>query len=290
MTRRKEDVYIGARFGRLIIYEVFTVGVGRKTYLKVKCICDCGNKHEAKVALLRMGKIKSCGCLNKEPRKNDFNIGDKVGRLLIKDFFYKSKGHRYANCICDCGREVSILLSALRHDKHTKSCGCLGRENQSNKVSIHGESKRKVGRYAHSLYAIWRAMKERCYRKKHSHYDSYGGRGINVCEEWLDDFIKFKEDSLKLGWQEGLTIERINVDRDYEFDNVTFIPLSEQGKNRRNSVKIEYNGKIKNMSDWVRDFKIPKSTFRLWHNRGISIDEMIERKKELDKRRQRHKM
>lgn len=96
-------------------------------------------------------------------------------------------------------------------------------------------------------------MKARCYNPNNKAYKNYGGRGIKICQEWLDDFNKFFEWAISSGFKRELTIERIDNDGDYCPQNCTWIPKNEQSRNRRSCHKITHNGKTLTASEWARE-------------------------------------
>jgi len=131
-------------------------------------------------------------------------------------------------CRCDCGNEVKVMGKSLRYGT-TKSCGCLQKEKsaqigQLNKT--HGMSHKTY------LYGIWAGIKDRCYNKNDEVYHNYGGRGIAMCDEWLDDFAQFVKD---VGERPDSrhTLDRINNDLGYSKDNCRWITKALQSRNRR---------------------------------------------------------
>ena len=100
------------------------------------------------------------------------------------------------------------------------------------------------------LYRIWKNMKARCYRKSAREYGNYGGRGISICEEWKDDFLSFRKWALSNGYKESLTIDRIDVNKDYKPSNCRWITNKEQQNNRRDNRIYEYDGKSLTLSQW----------------------------------------
>ena len=116
----------------------------------------------------------------------------------------------------------------LGHGKTAKSCGCV--QHAENKTNYkHGEKGTR-------LYSVWRAMKKRCLNPNNKNYKNYGGRGINVCNEWLDKnngYINFRDWALNNGYKEGLQIDRINNNGDYELNNCRFVTSQINNQNRR---------------------------------------------------------
>lgn len=176
--------------------------------------------------------------------------GKRFGRLTVikrdEDAINKNGKHvvRYL-CKCDCGNEKIIRKAHLTKGSII-SCGCYQREQLGNRRRKHGLSHKE------RLYSVWLDMKERCRNPKNNHYKSYGGRGIKVCPEWQDDYLKFREWSYSNGYQEeirdsgrnNLTIDRINVDGDYEPNNCRWITNKENCLNKRNTMTLEERFKV----------------------------------------------
>lgn len=217
---------------------------------KWKCLCSCGNYAVATSSALKRGERKSCGCLKK---KYD-HIGERFGRLLVVGEAEEKVVHgqqRSWICRCDCGKTTIVKGSNLRNGI-TNSCGCLALELASKRAKInaykHGDSHER-------LYKIWLGMKERCLNPNTAHYDCYGGRGITLCEEWLD-YPKFKEWAINNGYNEGLTIDRIDVNGNYCPENCRWTTKKEQAQNRRTTLHITFNGEIKTIHEWSQIFGI----------------------------------
>lgn len=115
------------------------------------------------------------------------------------------------------------------------------------------------------LYNIWCGMKSRCYNKNDSHYPRWGGRGIQVCSEWLLDFDNFQVWALHNGYADNLTIDRINNDGNYCPANCRWVTVAEQNNNQRTNRLITYNGKTQNLKQWSKELHINYGTllFRL---------------------------
>lgn len=179
--------------------------------------------------------------------------GMKFGKLTVISLNSRRKYHHYWNCICECGNECIIAGSNLVGGK-TKSCGCHRKENPAILFSTHKQTNTK-------LYYIWINMKSRCYKKYNTDYHNYGLRGIKVCEEW-QKFEPFYEWAMSNGYKEGLSIERIDVNKDYYPENCKWITMSEQAKNKRNTSYLTYNGITKRLVEWAKEFNIHPSNLR----------------------------
>lgn len=170
-------------------------------------------------------------------------IGSRFGNLVVTNRAENdSKGVQQWECLCDCGTIKIVRRNGLAQG--TKSCGCL----QRNAVTTHGHSK-------HKLYNTWKHILGRCYggADKNTQWDDYGGRGIQVCEEWhnVANFIEWAENN---GWEEGLEIDRINNDGDYTPDNCRFVTHDINRRNQRAVRKDNssgYRGVFLHKNKWV---------------------------------------
>ena len=141
--------------------------------------------------------------------------------------------------------------------------------------------------YTHGLtgtrvYKTWESMKARCYNKNDNKYKKYGGRGIKVCDEWLgENGVKsFAEWAYANGFDENKhqkeqSIDRINVDGDYEPNNCRFVNAKVQANNKTNTVFLEYQGKRKSLQEWSDELGIAESTIRWRISKGYSAEKAL---------------
>lgn len=229
----------GQTFGRFTVLErAHNNKDGRAMWL---CRCECGNERIVLGKCLRNGHTQSCGCLNREINSERSLIdhkGERFGRLTVvsrADDYIAPNGKHHVRwlCKCDCGNETIVDVCQLVEGK-TKSCGCLKDEVLSSGNTIHG------GRYDR-LYHVYSNMKNRCYNENADDYKYYGGRGIRICDEWLNSYLSFKEWAYAAGYDDTAekgecTIDRIDVDGNYEPLNCRWVSMDVQSKNRRNVI------------------------------------------------------
>lgn len=191
-------------------------------------------------------------------RKAEDLTGKKFGLLTaikrVDDKIYQS-GNRSVMwlCKCECGNEKIVAKTALVKNE-TRSCGCLKGEN-------HKMSDTR-------LYEIWCGIKRRCKDSSRKDYEIYGGRGIEVCEEWDKSFNKFYNWAIKNGYDDTLTIERIDVNGDYTPQNCTWATKKEQANNKRNNILLTYDNKTQTISQWANELNINETTLRNRIQRG----------------------
>ena len=221
----------GSRFGKLVAVE--DVGVGSTGSRLWKCQCDCGETKVVAANRLVTGHTKSCGC----GRNVSHLEGRTFGRLCVLEKSGRSeKGSVIYKCLCTCG-SIVFVKSHLLKNGGVRSCGCLKREStiKNNRLRLVAVSHVTHGGTGTRLYSIWRGMKNRCYRKSNQAYPHYGGRGIFICDDWLNDFAVFRKWALANGYENNLTIDRINNDDGYCPENCRWVTMKVQARNRRNT-------------------------------------------------------
>lgn len=198
--------------------------------------------------------------------------GQKFGRLTVIKRLLNNKYHcAMWECKCDCDNIVKISSNSLR-SKNTKSCGCLQKERAK---QTGFKNKRNIpNKIRNTLYR----MKTRCYNCKSSKYKYYGGRGIKICSEWLDKengMMSFYNWAIQNNYKDGLTIDRIDVNGNYEPNNCRWVTMKEQANNKRNTRFITYNGECHTITDWAKNTGIPLSILRDRANRKWSVERIF---------------
>lgn len=199
--------------------------------------------------------------------------GKKFGRLeaLRKTDQRSSSGSVKWLFKCECGNEKIILGKSVTSGA-VKSCGCL----HSECAKIQGKKKKTHGMKPPRLYAIWNGMKSRCYNKNNPKYKIYGARGVEVCKTWKKSFVKFRDWALSNGYSDKLSIDRINVDGNYEPDNCRWATQKEQQRNRRNNHIVIIDGKEMCLARVAERYGVNSNTLRNRIRNGIDIEEAIQ--------------
>ena len=188
-------------------------------------------------------------------------IGKKFGRLtILKIDHIEKSGQTYVLCKCDCGTEKIIKFGSVSTGLIV-SCGCRKREVLGLGSITHGQSKTR-------LYSIWLNMRKRCYYSKYIEFENYGGRGISVCDEWRNDFEPFYNWATNNGYADNLSIDRIDVNGNYEPSNCRWANRKQQSRNRNNNILITYNGETKTLIEWaeIKNINYKKLWSRIKHN------------------------
>lgn len=199
----------------------------------------------------------------------------KLTVICKDDSMYDGK-HVFWKCICDCGNEIIVRKDSLISG-HSKSCSCYLQERyKDGHLKTHGMKNTR-------LYAIWLGMKQRCYNKNASKYKNYGGRGVTVCDEWVNDFENFYLWSINNGYEKRLTIDRISVNGNYCPENCRWATFEIQNYNKRTTLKVNVNGIDKTLKELEDEYKIPLSILRKryykYKNGTYSFEDLVSKEK-----------
>lgn len=211
-------------------------------------------------------------------RNNDeMWIGQKFGRLTVVGFERKTGAGRGWNWIvkCDCGTTYAADPYAVKTG-NTKSCGCLKNEIAGARLRKH---RRKTTEYKR-LYEIFSGMKKRCYSESAPRYKDYGGRGISVCEEWMnsdDGFDRFVDWALASGYSDELTIDRIDVDGNYSPENCCWLTRKQQNRNKRETLWVNYRGERVKLREICEEKRLPYGMiYNRIFNKGWDVEKAID--------------
>lgn len=204
-----------------------------------------------------------------EKGKYKFNdlTNNIFGKLTALKVIGRDKNRRLVwLCKCECGNTVYVNSNSLLTG-NTKSCGCGKYGNNKKYGDIPSHHQR--------LYNIWCGIKDRCYNKKCKSYCYYGGRSISMCDEWQNDYLKFKEWAINNGYEKNLTIDRIDVNGNYSPTNCRWVDFKKQANNRTNSHYLIFNNERRTISEWADYLNIKENILRQRIFAGWSVERAI---------------
>lgn len=200
---------------------------------------------------------------------NDVKVGDVFGNWTVLEILPpKTKyGHKQLLCKCACGNVKSVDIFNVIKGKSI-SCGCVRNIATKKSMTTHGKTNTR-------LHYIWVSMKDRCNNPNDQAYAHYGGRGISVCQEWNNDFVTFYEWAINNGYDKTLTIDRIDVNGNYEPSNCRWADKKTQANNKRNNIIITYNNKTQSLKLWCEELNLDYDMIRArwqnpnWENKSV---------------------
>lgn len=202
--------------------------------------------------------------------------GERFGKLIVvkrADDYVSPSGRRCVrwNCVCDCGKEIVVSASHLKSGD-TTSCGCYGKQRR-----VEGKLANSHGMSRERIYHLFQNMKYRCNNPKSPNYSAYGGRGIAVCNEWMqkDGFERFYSWAISNGYRDDLSLDRIDVNGDYSPHNCRWADSETQHNNTQNSVKITFNGKTMTAAQWAKEIGVDRHTIYDRIRSGKPIKEIL---------------
>lgn len=202
--------------------------------------------------------------------------GQRFGKLVARSIVGQDK-HKNVIwlCDCDCGQTHEVVSRALVNG-HVNSCGCMGHgEFRSKRQEKHGGSKER-------LYGVWGGMLNRCYDPNRTEFSNYGGRGIEVCDEWRNSYAAFRSWAYANGYDPALpgkdcSLDRIDTDGNYEPSNCRWVTMLEQSRNKRETVWLNYRGRLITIPEAEEISGIAQSTIRSRLYNGWSVENALEK-------------
>lgn len=232
------------------------------------CRCACGNERDIKAVDLNRERFGKCQCERFDTlKKLESHIGLKYHKLTVLSLdLVRPPVFR---CLCECGNEIRATSYSVIGG-NTKSCGCLINEVLLKRNFKHGLY---VRGNVHPIRHAYGGMMSRCFNEHDRRYRLYGGRGITVCQEWMD-FLVFKDDMLPT-WTKGLSLDRIDVNGNYKKSNCRWTTQKVQCNNKRNNIWLEFKGLRMTVSQWAEHLGINS---RLIYDRlrlGLTIERCL---------------
>ena len=205
--------------------------------------------------------------------------GQKFGRLIVEKYLYTNNRKKAVwKCKCDCGKYTEVPTYNLTTG-NTQSCGCLHIETTRKNIKKAIDKQTKYHTEAEKIiYHTFSQMKRRCYKPKCKAYVNYGARGIKIYDKWVKEPELFYKWSIDNGWEKGLSIDRINVEKNYEPSNCRWVSNVVQQNNRRNNSYLEYRGEIHTQAEWSRILNIPVGTIADRVRKGWKIEKILNNK------------
>lgn len=206
-------------------------------------------------------------------RNYDTLIGVQFNRLTVLEIIYAKR--TTARCKCICNKEIVVRVDCLESGNN-QSCGCL-KNDVAGKIKTHGLT-------SHPLYRIYYSIKERCYNKNRRNYYLYGGRGVQICEEWLNSPERFINWALLNKWEKGKQIDKDIIPNKLGVPAILYSPEMcsvvdplINNNNKRNTPFITYENRTLSLMEWARITDIPPETIRNRLKRNWPPDKILEK-------------
>lgn len=265
---KRQDL-TGKRFGKLEVIKLDEDNTSNGIVCWI-CKCDCGNIKSVRAGNLRTGHTKSCGMCNRSQNKIKDLTGNKYGRLTVIELVGCENHQSQWLCKCKCGNTKIVSAYNLK-SRATTSCGCLLKETRKKtKHKTHGMTNTRI-------YSEYRSMINRCSPKYHCR-SSYYDKEIKVYDEWLGEngFLAFYKWSIENGYDDTLTLDRINNDKGYSPYNCRWVDMKVQQNNKTTNVYIEYMGETKTMREWCDTLKLDYGMVKQRRRKGWKVPRLFE--------------
>lgn len=200
----------------------------------------------------------------------------RFSRLLVISKAETEKPRSWWNCICDCGKEL-IASGAILTSGDKQSCGCLQSESCRDRFTKHGHSRTGDNKDLPSPeYYSFRTMKNRCLSPNNAKYEYYGGKGIKICDRWLDEKEGFQNFLKDMGPRpKGMSLDRKETSGNYCPDNCKWSTRAEQARNTTQNRMIEFGGRKQCITDWAHEIGVHPVTLHLRLKKNWSIEKAL---------------
>lgn len=193
--------------------------------------------------------------------------GQRFGRLTVIRRAENKRGRVAWLCRCDCGANTIASADKLRSG-HTQSCGCIHKKQLTLRNTVHNGCGTR-------LYCIWAHIRSRCYKETCKDFPLYGGRGIRMCDEWEYDFDAFRRWALTNGYDDKLSIDRIDVNGNYCPENCRWANDTQQANNKRRNHAITFDGETHTLAEWETMTGIKQETIRARLKLGWTVEKTL---------------
>src|SRR3990167_3487865 len=237
------DVTVGQKFGRWTVTAVILDKTWQnKEKRSLRLRCECGRERTAKT-VQAANSSEACGLCRIHVRRRRDLTGKRFGRLRVTSKAPLRNRVTRFNCLCDCGNSVVVSTSKLATG-WTRSCGCLRREATIQASTVHGMTRTAEHR-------AWQGAKRRCTDPALRSYADYGGRGIRMCSEWLNDFAAF---FAHIGPRPSPShsLDRIDTNGHYKPGNVRWATVEQQANNKRSTRLLTVGNATHSIAAWAR--------------------------------------
>lgn len=264
--KARKPITVGEKIGKLTVVECTKVVPSNHVRNTWKCKCECGRVVYLKEGTLLFRTTENCGmCGDRKYRHEPYKVGQKLGMLTIREVHdIGDINTEYYICDCDCGTKgVMKKFTQLNYKDASLNCGCVNVQKMKN---LHDKTRRH-GLSDTRIYCIYQGMMRRCYHPNEEMYYNYGGRGIYVCDEWKDQedykgLKAFVEWAYKNGYDDTLSIDRIDNDGPYSPDNCRWVSMTIQANNKRDSIQLTVGDTTYTYAQWEAASGINQNTIR----------------------------